>query len=167
MKNSPLWYNYDLSNPTKFIRCIKQLEFMCRKSFSYAVWQKRTKYPISMCPTCGDSFEFVNPETHHWPETLFSVTEGILQKHIDLDDLDDFTDFEIADEIMHAHSDKKVNYIVLCKACHEKYHADHPDILESIDAAYLAQQKTIDAFYNRDISPKKGKDNGDPRDKKN
>jgi len=148
MTNSPLWYDVDLSNPTKFIRCIKQLEFMCRKSFSYAVWQKRTKYPISSCPICGDSFEFVAPETHHFPRTLFSITEDILQKHIDLDDLDDFTDFEIADEIMHAHTNKKVAYIVLCTHCHAKYHSEFPDVLEVIDEAYLAQQKIIKDFYN-------------------
>ncbi len=159
MKDSPIWYDNDLSNTRQFIRCIKQMEFMCRKSFSYAVWQKRTKYPVSTCPTCGDSFEFTKPETHHYPETLFAVVEGILQKHIDLNDLDNFTDFQIADEIMQAHFNKKVAYIVLCKSCHEKYHDNHPDILEVIDEAFLAQKKTIHDFYNRDISKDKGKQN--------
>ncbi len=131
---------------------------MCRKSFSYDSWQKRTKYPTNSCPTCGEDFQWVKPETHHWPDTLFNIVEGILQKHIDLNDLDEFTDFEIADEIMQAHFAKKVSYIVLCKSCHEKYHDDHPDILDIIDEAYLAQQKTINDFYNRDISPSgKGK----------
>ncbi len=155
MKDSSIWYDNDLSNTRQFIRCIKQMEFMCRKSFSYAVWQKRTKYPVSICPTCGDSFEFTKPETHHYPVTMFSVTEGVIQKHIDLNDLDDFTDFEIADEIMQAHFNEKVAYVVLCSSCHEKYHNDHPDILEIIDEAYLAQKKTIHDFYNRDISKEK------------
>ncbi len=161
MKNSPIWYKYDLSNQQQFIRCIKQMEFMCRKSFSYDSWQKRTKYPVSSCPICGEEFQWVKPETHHHPRTLFDIVEGILQKHIDLNDLDDFTDFEIADEIMGAHFAKKVDYIVLCKHCHEKYHDDHVDILEVIDEAQMAQKKIISDFYNKDISPsgeKKGKE---------
>ncbi len=152
MKDSSIWYSNDLGNERQFIRCVKQMEFMCRKSFSYATWQKRTKIPISYCPVCGDDFQFVKPETHHYPQTLFAVVEGVLQKHIDLNDLNDFTDFEIADEIMQAHFAKKVAYIVLCKHCHEKYHDDMPDILEVIDEAFLAQKKTVKEFYNKDIS---------------
>ena len=152
MKDSPIYYDVDLSNQRQFIRCIKQFEFMVRKSFSYAVWQKRTKIPVSMCPICGESFEFVKPESHHHPETLFAIVEGILQKHIDLNDINDFTDFEIADEIMQAHFAKKVSYVVLCKHCHEKFHNDNPDVLEVIDEAYLAQRKLIDDFYNKEIS---------------
>jgi len=34
MKDSPIWYQYDMSNDGQFTRCIKQLEFMCRKSMS-------------------------------------------------------------------------------------------------------------------------------------
>ncbi len=147
MKNSPFFYEYDLSNTRKFIQTIKRLEFMCRKSFSYDRWQKRTKYPVSSCPTCGEDFQWVRPETHHFPETLFTVVENILQKHIDLNDLDDFSDFEICDEIMQAHFEKKVAYIVLCEHCHEKYHNDHPDILEVMDEAFLAQQKIIKSFH--------------------
>ena len=160
MKDSPLWYKYDLSNERQFIQTIKRLEFMCRKSFSYDSWQKRTKYPVSMCPLCGESFEWVKPETHHHPETLFAIVEGILQKHIDLNDLDDFTDFEIADEIMQAHFNKKVGYIVICNHCHEKYHDNMPDILDTIDDAYLAQKKLINEFYNKDISNSGKENNG-------
>jgi len=155
MKNSPLWYRYDLSNEKQFVLCIKKLEFMVRKSFSYDSWQKRTKYPVSECAICNESFEWVKPETHHHPQTLFDIVEGILQKHIDLNDISDFTDFDICQEIMDAHFQKKVNYVVLCKQCHEKYHDNHPDILEEIDAAQIAQKKIIDDFYNKEIQPTK------------
>jgi len=151
MKDSPIFYKYDLSNEAQFIRCIKQLEFMSRKSLSYDSWQKRTKYPVDKCPLCGDDFEFAKPETHHHPETLFNVVEGILQKHIDLNDLDDFTDLQIVEEIMLAHFDKKVQYIVLCKHCHEKYHDGSPEILESIDIAQLKQGEIIKKFYTKEI----------------
>lgn len=157
MSNLPVWYKYDLSNEKQFILCIKKLEFMVRKSFSYDSWQKRTKYPISQCPLCGEGFEWVKPETHHHPITLFEVVEGMLQKHIDLDDLDTLTDFQICDEIMQSHFEKKVSYVVLCNHCHEKYHDSVPDILDTIDEAQAAQKKIIHEFYNHEIKPIKEK----------
>jgi hypothetical protein len=123
---------------------------MVRKSFSYDKWQKRTKYPFDKCPTCGESFEYVRPETHHHPRTLFDVVEGILQKHIDLNDIDTMTDFQLCDEILQAHFEKKVEYIVLCKHCHEKYHDGVPEILDTIDEAWANQAKLIDKFYNEE-----------------
>jgi transcription elongation factor Elf1 len=156
--SSTSWYKYDLTNERQFINCIKKLEFMCRKSFSYDSWQKRSKYAVSSCPVCGDSFEFVRPESHHHPRTLFSIVEGILQNHIDKNDINDFTDFQICDEIMQAHFEKKVDYIVLCKHCHEKYHADVPDILDVIDEAQMAQRKIINSFYTKEIHATKKED---------
>jgi hypothetical protein len=157
MKTSPVWYKYDLSNEKQFVLCIKKLEFMVRKSFSYDKWQKRTKYPVSQCPICSDSFEFVKPETHHHPKTLFDIVEGVLQKHIDLNDIDDFTDFQICEEIMELHFAKKIGYIVLCKHCHEKYHDNVPDVLDLIDDAQREQLKTINDFYTK---PMKGNSDG-------
>lgn len=151
MKDSSIWYKYDLGNERHFIKCIKQLEFMVRKSMGYDSWQKRTKYAVSSCPLCGESYEYVKPETHHHPLTLFDVVEGVLEKHIDLNNLNDFTDFDICDEIMQAHFQKKVQFIVLCKGCHEKYHDNHPDILEVIDEAQMMQIKKIKEFYGKEI----------------
>lgn len=151
MKDSPIWYQYDLSNERKFIQCIKHLEMLVRRSMSYTSWQKRTKYAVTSCPTCGENFAYVRAESHHHPITLFDIVEGILQKHIDLNDLNDFTDFQICEEIMDMHFAKKVDYVVLCKHCHEKYHDNVPDILETIDAAHLAQKKIIEEFYTKEI----------------
>ncbi len=152
MQDSPIWYKYDMGNEAHYIRCIKQLEFMVRKSMGYESWQKRTKYAVSLCPTCGESFEFVAPETHHHKNTLFDIVDDVLQKHIDLNDLNDATDYEICEEIMDLHYKKKVGYIVLCKHCHDKYHAGVPDILEIIDEAQAQQKKTINNFYTKEIS---------------
>lgn len=151
MKDSPIWYQYDLSNERQFVKCIKQLEFMVRKSMSYTAWQKRTKYAVSSCPICGESFSYVRPESHHHPITLFDIVENILQKHIDLNDMNDYTDFQIAEEIMEQHFAKKVDYIVLCKHCHEKYHDNVPEVLETIDEAHTRQKKIIDEFYTKEI----------------
>ena len=151
MKDSPIWYQYDLSNERKFIQCIKHLEMMVRRSMSYTSWQKRSKYAVSSCPICSENFGYVRAESHHHPVTLFDIVETILQKHIDLNDLNDFTDFQIAEEIMAQHFAKKVDYIVLCKHCHEKYHDNVPDILDVINDAHKKQKALINDFYNKDI----------------
>jgi hypothetical protein len=75
----------------------------------------------------------------------------VLQKHIDLNNLDDYTDFEICEEIMQAHFEKKVGYIVLCKHCHEKYHDNVPEIIETIDECQAKQIKKIKEFYGKEI----------------
>jgi len=152
MKDSSIFYKYDLSNEVHFIKCIKQIEFMVRKSLSYDSWQKRTKYAVHKCPLCGDSFEFVRPESHHYPLTLFDITEGVLQKYIDLNTIHDYTDYDICQEVMNAHFQKKVEYVVLCEFCHKKYHSGVPEILESIEAAHMSQKKTIQDFYTKDLS---------------
>jgi transcription elongation factor Elf1 len=151
MKDSPIWYSFDLGNESHFVKCIKKLEFIIRKSLSYEAWQKRTKYAVSSCPVCGESFEFVKPESHHHPVTLFDVVEGILHKHIDLNDLNDFTDLEICDEVMQQHFAKKVQYVVLCKHCHDKYHSNVPEVLECIDEAQAHQIKKIKEFYTKEL----------------
>jgi transcription elongation factor Elf1 len=152
MKNSSIWYKFDLSNERQFVKCIKQLEFMIRKSLSYDSWQKRSKYSVDICPICGENFEFIRPESHHHPETLFTICERVLQKHIDKNDLDDFTDFDICQEIMDLHFAKKVDYVVVCKHCHEKFHADVPEILEEMDKAFIKQKKERDEFYTKEIA---------------
>jgi len=86
--------------------------------------------------------------------------EGILQKHIDLNDLDDFTDFQICDEIMQAHFEKKVQYIVLCKYCHDRYHKSVPEVLDIIDQAHVQQIQKIKEFYGKEL-------NGSSKEKEN
>jgi hypothetical protein len=157
VKNSPIWYRYDLSNEKQFIQCIKKLEFMVRKSMSYDSWQKRTKYPVSECPVCGESFEYVKPESHHFPKTLFDVVEDVLQKHIDLNNLDDYTDFDICQEIMDIHFKKKVGYVVLCEHCHKKFHDGVPDVCEDMPECQAKQRKIIDEFYNKEIDGNESK----------
>ena len=153
MKGSPIWYKYDLSNERQFIKCIKQLEFMIRKSLSYDSWQKRSKYSVDTCPACNETFEYTKPESHHHPQTLFDIVENVLQKHIDLNDLDDYTDFDICQEVMDLHFQKKVSYIVLCKHCHEKYHNGDPSLLDIMDELTIKQKQEREKFYTEEIQP--------------
>lgn len=151
-KKDIFFYDFDMSSQKDVVRAIKVFEFIVRKSMSYNIWQKRSKIPINECPVCNTDFNFIKAETHHHPETLFDIVSKIIESHIDKNDLDDFTDFDICQEIMNLHTTKKVDYIVLCKHCHDKYHSDLPEVVEVMDELQKIQAKEIkENFFKEKI----------------
>ena len=153
----PIWFNYDLSNEKQYVKCIKHLQRIVRGSMSYDVWQKRSKIGIQECPICGLSRDLIKLESHHYPATLYDVIDEKLQMEIDLDTLKDKTDFEIAQEIMDDHTQKKVNYVVLCEYCHKKYHDNVPEVLEVIDEIWKKQKEDRENFFKKDNNGIKSK----------
>ena len=95
---------------------------------------------------------YLKPESHHYPETLFDVVDNILQEHIQNNDLDEFDEFDISQEVMSKHKMNQVNFIVLCKQCHERYHADVPNVVDNMRIAYTKQKEEVSIYLNRDIS---------------
>ena len=139
------WWGYDLSRPQSYTKCIKQLVKICRQSLEYAEWQKQTKRGAGdQCPICGVEYIYVRPESHHYPKTLFEVVEEYLQEHIHNNDLDEITPLEFIKEIMDSHLQNRVNYVVLCKSCHEKYHAQDPETLRAVEQLWQKSQKDQD-----------------------
>jgi len=131
-----LWYNYDLSDLREQIKCIKQLEKICRISLEYDDWQKKCKYKdAKVCPVCEDDYYEKNSkcESHHHPKTLFTIVQEIVEEHIAANDIDSKTGIDIVQEIMDKHLLNQVHYINLCIHCHKKYHAGHPDVINKID----------------------------------
>lgn len=126
-----LWYNYDLTDPRDTVKCIKQIEKVCRDSLEYDDWQKKCKYKdATECPICGDNYYENNSkcESHHHPKTLFDIVEEVLEDHLEKNDLDEITGIALVQEVMDLHLFKKVSYINLCQHCHKKYHAGHPEV---------------------------------------
>ena len=148
-KDEAIWYNYDLSNERQYTRCIKHLQKLIRGSMSYDVWQKRSKIGIQECPICGIEKDYVKMESHHYPKTLFDVVDDYMQYLIDSNQLDDKTDYDVCQEIMDMHFEKKVDYIVLCEYCHKKYHDDVPEILDIIDEKWREQKKQREEFFQK------------------
>jgi len=139
-----LWYNYDLANAKENIKCIKQLEKICRDSLEYDEWQRRCKYAdAKICPICNDDYYENNSkcETHHHPKTLFDIVENILDNHLEKNDLDDQTGFNVVTEIMDKHMLGQVQYINLCQHCHKKYHNGHPDVSTKLGLIFLEREK--------------------------
>jgi len=150
MEGTAIWYNYDLSNEKHYVKCIKHLQRMIRGSMSYDSWQKRSKIRIEICPICGIEKDFVKLESHHYPKTLFDVVDEHLQYLIDTNQLDKKTDFEVCQEIMDAHFNHQVNYIVLCEYCHKKYHDDIPEVLDVIDQKWREQKEMRENLFKKE-----------------
>ena len=129
-----VFYGIDLMDEKLFTLFIKKTEFLCRKSQEYDLWQRRTKsFAVNQnsdpdkddseyCPICGISYEYAAPESHHHPVTLFNLCINQFQIWIDNKELNDKRPLDLVQEVMETHLCGRVEHVVLCKHCHEKYH---------------------------------------------
>jgi len=144
MDTDTLWYNYDLSDARDIIKCIKHIQKICRDSLEYDEWQRHCKYKdAKFCPICQDDYYENNSkcESHHHPKTLFDVVEEVVDDHIEKNDIQDISGFDMCREVMDLHQFKRVSYINLCQHCHKKYHAGHPDVIEKMNLLFAAREQ--------------------------
>lgn len=140
-----IYYGINILDEKEFKKFIQKMEFLCRKSQEYDVWQKRTKMlavhqnpdpakcDSEKCPKCDISYEYAAPESHHHPITLFNLVVGVFQKWIDNNELDDKQPLDLVFEVMFLHLSNKVEHVVLCKHCHERYHNGEITTREELD----------------------------------
>ncbi len=135
-----LWYSYNMAEEKDFKAAVKNVQKICRGSLEYDMWQTRTKSGSSSCPVCSEYYDYIKAETHHYPATMYDVTERVLEKHVFENTIDDMTGFAICQEVMNNHFLGNVEFVVLCKSCHEKFHAHHPEIVKLVAEIYQAQK---------------------------
>ena len=128
------FFGIDLADEKSFRLFIKLTEGLCRRTIEYQLWAKRTKMlaheqnedpdkdDSSFCPICGLSYEYVDPESHHHPITLFNLCVNTFQSWIDENELRNKQPLDLVYDVMQLHAMGKVEHVVLCKHCHEKYH---------------------------------------------
>ena len=136
------WWGYDLSSPQQYTKCIKQLVRIARLTPEYSEWQKESKKGAgNQCPICSVEYDYVKPETHHYPLTLFEVVESKIQEYIHSNYINEITPLQLIREIMSDHLQNQIEYIVLCKACHEKYHSHDPETIKHVESLHQKQKK--------------------------
>jgi hypothetical protein len=147
MKEDVSWWNYNLSIPASYTRCIKQLMKICRYSIEYDYWQRMTKAKAdsNACPICNVEYIYVRAESHHHPKQMFTVIEDILQEHIHNNTIDDIEPLELVKKIMALHLEDRVEHIVLCKACHQKFHSYDPVTVKRV-SEYLKSKKEAEEW---------------------
>ena len=139
------FFGIDLADEKAFRLFIKLTEGLCRRTIEYQLWAKRTKMlaheqnedpnkdDSSFCPICGLSYEYVDPESHHHPITLFNLCVNTFQSWIDENDLRNKQPLDLVYDVMQLHAMGKVEHVVLCKHCHEKYHNGLFEVKEAVD----------------------------------
>lgn len=138
-----LWYSFNMADEKEFKLAVKSIQKICRGSLEYDMWQTRSKAGSSCCPVCKEYYNYVKAETHHYPATMYDVTERVLERHVFENTIDDMTGFSICQEVMNQHFLGNVEYVVLCKACHEKFHANHPEVIKQVAEIFQAQKDGI------------------------
>ena len=143
------FYGVSLNDEKAFKLFIKKCEFLCRKSQEYEIWSKRTKAlavnqnedpqknDAENCPICSISYEYAQAESHHHPITLFNLVVRQFQEWIDDQIMTEKRPLDLIQEVMDKHLCNEVEYVVLCKHCHEKYHNGEHNITKEL-------QKIID-----------------------
>jgi hypothetical protein len=139
------FFGIDLADEKSFRLFIKLTEGLCRRTIEYQLWAKRTKMlaheqnedpdkdDSSFCPICGLSYEYVDPESHHHPITLFNLCVNTFQSWIDENELRNKQPLDLVYDVMQLHAMGKVEHVVLCKHCHEKYHNGLFEVKEAVD----------------------------------
>ena len=139
------FFDIDLADEKSFRLFIKLTEGLCRRTIEYQLWAKRTKMlaheqnedpdkdDSSFCPICGLSYEYVDPESHHHPITLFNLCVNTFQSWIDENELRNKQPLDLVYDVMQLHAMGKVEHVVLCKHYHEKYHNGLFEVKEAVD----------------------------------
>lgn len=140
-----LFYEVNILDEKEFTLFVKKIEFLCRKSQEYTVWSKKTKRDARLqnpdptlddscsCPVCGINYEYADPESHHHPITLFNLVVRRFQSWVDDNVLSEKTALDLVQEVMADHLINRVEHVVLCKHCHEKYHNGEVVVKAAVD----------------------------------
>ena len=147
------FFGIDLADEKSFRLLIKLTEGLCRRTIEYQLWAKRTKMlaheqnedpekdDSSFCPICALSYEYVDPESHHHPITLFNLCVNTFQNWIDENELKEKQPLDLVYDVMQLHAMGKVEHVVLCKHCHEKYHNGLFEVKEAVDKIIAFKRK--------------------------
>ena len=152
------FYGVSLNDEKAFNLFIKKCEFLCRKSQEYEIWAKRTKAlavnqnedpqknDAENCPICLISYEYAQAESHHHPITLFNLVVRQFQEWIDDQIMTEKRPLDLIQEVMDKHLCNEVEYVILCKHCHEKYHNGEHNITKELQKItdYKRSQKSKD-----------------------
>jgi hypothetical protein len=114
-------------NEKKKVKFVQQIEAFVRSSREYRSFLGYLKREASLtyCSVMGnlqeDALEQISLEIHHYPFTLFDITETVLNKY--LMEQKGFTRLSIANEVMELHYALRVGLVPLTLTSHQLAHS--------------------------------------------
>ena len=128
-------------------KIVKKIETIIRSSYEYELYILFCKNVLQMDKsTYFSDYNIKNGysiEIHHSPFTLFDITETIALKA--LKERGQFTDMEIAEEVMKLHFEQKVGLMPVDPTTHDLIHSQsltvHPDIPQGNWETFIEEYK--------------------------
>lgn len=137
-------------------KIVKKIEIIIRGSYEYELYILFCKNVLQMDKsTYFKKYNISNGysiEIHHSPFTLFDITETVALKA--LKEHGQFTDMEIAEEVMKLHFEQKVGLMPVDPTTHDLIHSQslviHPDIPQGNWQAFIDEYKEFMSEEVRD-----------------
>ncbi len=118
------YYFNGAMDPKLTKKFIKSVESTIRRSPQYSeyIYYLSTTQNLTVDVYNGNiSSEMATTEFHHYPFTLYDIVEIIVNKHIH--EKDQYTTFDIAEEVLRLHFENLIGLVKLTKTNHELVHA--------------------------------------------
>jgi len=135
--------------PKEIKSFIKNIERQIRTSKEYKTYigHLNNEIGIHSCAIYGnltDDIEGLTLEYHHYPFTLYDITEIVVNKKIMNDEK--FTTLDIIDEVLKLHEKNRVGLVKLCKTAHELVHAGA--VFVKIESIFGDVQSFVQEYIN-------------------
>ena len=137
-------------NRTKFIKVIESMvrsSHEYRAFLSYLKQEAKLTYCAIMNGLKDDDLKDITLEIHHYPYTLYDITEAVLDRHL-MNNLD-FTRLSLANEVMDLHFNLQVGLVPLTLTMHQMAHTGN--ILIDMDHVF-GDYKTFSKNYELYLS---------------
>lgn len=132
---SPIIYIGDI-NENNIDKYIKKIEKLIRGSFEYRNYISyiKNELEIKNCAFLRNINEPKLIDIHHYPLTLFDISEIVLNKHIEEKSQIDI--FIIANEIVELHYMNYIGLIPISKTVHQLFHKNEESIHISLNQVF-------------------------------
>ena len=130
---------------------VRSVESLVRRSLEYKNWRRyvMNEFDAVNCSITNESGQELTVEVHHHIPTLFTLVKCFVTKHIL--NAEEFTSFQIAEEVMEYHYRNKIGYVSIIKSLHEKHHNGYLQIpMDVVKGNYKAFLEEFDKFIDDD-----------------
>ena len=139
-------------NKTRFIKIIESFvrsSHEYRHFLAYLKQEAKLTYCAIMNGLGDENLEGVTLEIHHYPYTLYDITEAVLNRHL-LNNLD-FSRLSIANEVMSLHFNLQVGLVPLTLTMHQMAHTGNILIdMEHVFGDYKKFSKDYELFLSEE-----------------
>jgi hypothetical protein len=109
-------------NESEYNKFIKNCEMLVRRCIEYRQWKNYIidVLGVNTCMVTDERMDQCSIEIHHHLPSLYVLVKTLINKK--LDNEQEFSTFDIAQDVIELHFKNKIGYITVIKSMHEKFH---------------------------------------------